>query len=55
MDIAAFSPDGTPVPEGEAGELVCRKPFPNMPAMFLRDPDKKRYHAAYFEGFPRAY
>ncbi|KAK6380295.1 hypothetical protein LTS17_005484 [Exophiala oligosperma] len=55
MDIAAFSPDGTPVPEGEAGELVCRKPFPNMPAMFLRDPDKKRYHAAYFEGFPHVW
>lgn len=53
MDDVAFSPDGTSVPDGDPGELVCRKPFPNMPVMFLNDPDRKRYHAAYFEGFPR--
>lgn len=53
MDVVAFSPDGAPVSDGEAGELVCRKPFPNMPVMFLNDPGKKRYHAAYFEQFPR--
>ncbi|KXT17078.1 hypothetical protein AC579_4365 [Pseudocercospora musae] len=51
MDIDVFTEDGNPTPEGERGELVCKKPFPNMPVMFLQDPEKKRYHAAYFEGF----
>lgn len=51
MDIVAFDPDGKPAPEGERGELVCRRPFPNMPVMFLNDPGNKRYHASYFEGF----
>ena len=51
MDVDAWGPDGHPVPDGEAGELVCKKPFPNMPAMFWNDPDYKRYHKSYFEGF----
>lgn len=51
MDIEAWGPDGKPVPDGEAGELVCKKPFPNMPAMFWNDPEYKRYHKSYFEGF----
>ena len=51
MDVDIFTPDGTSAPPGESGELVCKKPFPNMPAMFLNDPGRKRYHAAYFEGF----
>jgi acetoacetyl-CoA synthetase len=53
MDVAVFSPDGQPLPEGESGELVCRKPFPNMPVMFLNDPDRKRYFGSYFANFPR--
>jgi acetoacetyl-CoA synthetase len=53
MDVAVFSPDGKEVRRGERGELVCRKPFPNMPAMFLKDPGRKRYFSAYFAGFPR--
>lgn len=55
MDVDVFTPDGKPAPLGEAGELVCKKPFPNMPAMFWNDPDGKRYHAAYFEGFPHVW
>ncbi|GIZ44346.1 hypothetical protein CKM354_000754600 [Cercospora kikuchii] len=51
MDMDTFDPAGQPAKPGERGELVCKKPFPNMPVMFLNDPDKKRYHAAYFEGF----
>lgn len=51
MDVEAWGPDGKPVPDGEAGELVCKKPFPNMPAMFWNDPEYKRYHKSYFEGF----
>ncbi|KAF7194726.1 Acetoacetyl-CoA synthetase [Pseudocercospora fuligena] len=51
MDVDVFTEDGKPAPVGERGELVCKKPFPNMPVMFLQDSEKKRYHAAYFEGF----
>lgn len=53
MDIAVYGPDGTSLPDGESGELVCRKPFPNMPTQFLDDPERKRYFNAYFTGFPR--
>ncbi|KAI9687863.1 MAG: hypothetical protein M1822_001944 [Bathelium mastoideum] len=31
------------------GELVIRKPFPSMPAMFWGDSDRSVYRAAYFE------
>ncbi|KAH8810648.1 putative acetyl-CoA synthetase [Xylogone sp. PMI_703] len=55
MDIAVFSPDGIEVPEGESGELVCRKPFPNMPVMFLNDPNRRRYHDTYFTKFPNVW
>jgi acetoacetyl-CoA synthetase len=55
MDIAALSPDGSLAADGDSGELVCRKPFPNMPVMFLSDPGRKRYTSTYFERFPRAY
>ncbi|OQV05519.1 hypothetical protein CLAIMM_10246 [Cladophialophora immunda] len=55
MDVAVFSPAGKEVPRGESGELVCRKPFPNMPTMFLRDPDRKRYFSSYFAGFPHVW
>ncbi len=53
LDVAVFSSDGKPLPDGESGELVCRKPFPNMPTMFWNDPGRKRYHASYFANFPR--
>jgi len=53
MDIAVFSPDGNALPDGESGELVCRKPFPNMPVMFWNDPGRKRYYRSYFTNFPR--
>ena len=53
MDIAVFSGEGEALPDGESGELVCRKPFPNMPVMFWNDPGRKRYYEAYFSHFPR--
>ena len=53
IDIAIFAPDGTEVEDGESGELVCRKAFPNMPVMLLKDPDRKRYYNSYFAGYPR--
>ena len=33
---------------GEPGELVCTAPFPSMPVSFWNDPDRSKYHAAYF-------
>jgi len=35
----------------QKGELVCTQPFPSMPVEFWNDPDGRKYHAAYFEGF----
>ncbi|GJJ07461.1 hypothetical protein Clacol_001663 [Clathrus columnatus] len=34
MAVQAFSQDGKPVPPGDAGELVCTKPFPCQPLGF---------------------
>lgn len=34
MAVQAFSQQGKPVPPGEAGELVCTKPFPCQPLGF---------------------
>ncbi|MCC6242491.1 MAG: acetoacetate--CoA ligase [Gemmatimonadaceae bacterium] len=50
MAVDVFNSDGVPVRE-EAGELVCRAPFPNMPISFWNDVDHKLYRAAYFEHF----
>lgn len=55
MDVDIFTPEGKSAPIGESGELVCKKPFPNMPAMFWNDPDRKKYHATYFESFPHVW
>jgi acetoacetyl-CoA synthetase len=51
MNVQVFDPSGHPVREAK-GELVCTKPFPSMPVAFWNDPDGRKYHAAYFEGFP---
>lgn len=39
---------------GEAGELVCRAPFPSMPCRFWGDVGHRKYREAYFEKFPVA-
>ena len=36
---------------GEAGDLVCTKPFPCQPVGFWGDEDGKRYWGSYFETF----
>ncbi len=51
MAVDVFSEQGQPV-RGEAGELVCTRPFPSMPVAFWNDPDGSRYRSAYFEHFP---
>lgn len=50
MDVQVYDDDGNPV-RGEKGELVCCKPFPNMPVMFWNDEDGSRYRGAYFEKY----
>jgi len=54
MKVFAYDENGTPV-VGTQGELVCTAPFPSMPIYFWDDQDGKKYHAAYFEGFPGAW
>jgi acetoacetyl-CoA synthetase len=54
MAVEIFDAAGRPV-RGEAGELVCTKPFPSMPVAFWDDPDRRKYHAAYFARFPGAW
>ncbi|MGY1606513.1 MULTISPECIES: acetoacetate--CoA ligase [unclassified Geodermatophilus] len=51
LDVAAVDEDGREV-VGEVGELVCRRPFPSRPVGFLRDPDGRRFHDAYFADHP---
>ena len=52
MAVDVFDPDGRTV-RGQAGELVCTRPFPSMPLGFLDDPGGRKYHQAYFARFPR--
>jgi acetoacetyl-CoA synthetase len=42
---------GTPVLDGESGELVATAAFPNMPVMFWGPDGSRRYHDAYFARF----
>jgi acetoacetyl-CoA synthetase len=51
MDVDVFDEEGHPL-RGEKGELVCKSPFPSMPAGFWNDPDQRLYRAAYFEKYP---
>jgi acetoacetyl-CoA synthetase len=51
MAVEIFDDEGRAVHE-QKGELVCTRPFPSMPVSFWNDPDRKRYHAAYYERFP---
>ena len=54
MAVDVFDPDGRRV-RGQAGELVCTRPFPSMPLGFLDDPGGRKYHQAYFARFPGAW
>ncbi len=50
MDVDCFDDNANSL-ENEKGELVCKKPFPSQPLYFLNDPDRKKYHNAYFSRF----
>ena len=52
MAVEVFDASGQPAPVGEAGELVCTRPFPSMPVAFWHDPDGALYRAAYFAEYP---
>jgi acetoacetyl-CoA synthetase len=51
MAVSVWNGRGKPV-VGEAGELVCTRPFPSMPVRFWNDPTGAAYRAAYFEHYP---
>jgi acetoacetyl-CoA synthetase len=51
MAVQIFDDEGHSL-RGQAGELVCVKPFPSMPVYFWNDPEGGKYHAAYFDVFP---
>ena len=51
MDVDCWSDAGTSL-VGEAGELVCKSPFPSMPVAFWNDPSGAKYRSAYFDRFP---
>jgi acetyl-CoA synthetase len=50
MDIDVWGPDGSPVPPGEVGELVCRQPWPSMTRGVWGDDE--RYLDTYWRRFP---
>ncbi|MDX8492424.1 acetoacetate--CoA ligase [Mesorhizobium sp. VK22B] len=50
LAVDVWNDDGKPIRQ-EKGELVCTKAFPSMPIGFWKDPEGKKYHAAYFERF----
>jgi acetyl-CoA synthetase len=50
MAVEVWGPDGTPVPQGEVGELVCTKPWPAMTRGVWKDPG--RYLEAYWSRWP---
>lgn len=51
MSIQSWSEEGVPVKTGEAGDLICTKPFVCMPVYFWNDTTGERYKSSYFEKF----
>jgi acetyl-CoA synthetase len=50
MDVDVWGPDGRPVPPGEVGELVCKKPWPAMTRGIWKD--SQRYLDTYWNRWP---
>lgn len=50
MAVDVYDEAGRPV-HGQKGELVCTAPFPTQPLYFWNDPDRRKYHEAYFSRF----
>jgi acetoacetyl-CoA synthetase len=51
MDVDVFDDAGKPI-RGATGELVCKSPFPALPAGFWNDPEGTQFRAMYFERYP---
>ena len=51
MDVDTFDEAGNPVTRTK-GELVCKSPFPAMPAGLWDDPQGERFRASYFDRYP---
>lgn len=51
MDVDIFDGNAQSL-VGQAGELVCKSPFPSMPIYFWNDPNNEKYRSAYFDTFP---
>jgi len=51
MDVRVFNDAGESL-RGQKGELICNQAFPAVPIGFWNDPDKSKFHAAYFDQFP---
>ena len=54
MAVDVWDASGKPL-RGEAGELVCTRPFPSMPVAFWNDPEGAKYRAAYFDFYEGAW
>lgn len=52
MAIEAYDASGQPITNGEAGDLVCVKPFPSQPVTFFGLDGDAKYQSSYFETFP---
>ena len=50
MDISAVDNDGKIIPDGEAGDLVCLKPFPCQPVGFWAADDDEHGHIEEYTG-----
>jgi acetoacetyl-CoA synthetase len=51
MKVEAFDDNGKSL-KNQKGELVCTAPAPSMPIYFWNDPNKEKYHAAYYDVYP---
>src|SRR5690606_35970149 len=54
MAVEVFDQEGHSL-VGQAGELVCTRPFPSMPVYFWNDPGRNAYREADFEKFPNVW
>jgi len=54
MDVDVFDEAGASI-TGVKGELVCKSPFPAMPAGIWNDHEGTLYRATYFERYPGAW
>ena len=54
LAVDVFNEGGTSL-QGEAGDLVCTRPFPSMPVCFWADADGVKYKSAYFENYPNVW